>query len=189
MKSILLLGSNRGDKLSLIELASEMVSDLSSGECILSSLYESEPWGFNADEWFLNRAVRIDTELKPEELLEKVLEIEKSLGRVRGEEDKTEKEEKEKESKENENENGNGNGNGEREYSSREIDIDIIFYDDLVQESEKLTLPHPRMHLRKFVLEPIAQIAPNYFHPVLGITVEQLLSTCKDDSLVIKQIP
>ena len=174
MKSILLLGSNRGDKLSLIEQASEMVSDLSSGECILSSLYESEPWGFNADEWFLNRAVLIDIGLNPEELLEKVLAIEEKLGRVRGEEEKQKLEE-------------NKNEKGEREYSSREIDIDIIFYGDLVQASEKLTIPHPRMHLRRFVLEPVAQIAPNFIHPVLGITVEQLLAKCKDNSVVIKQ--
>ena len=177
----------------LIERASEMVSDLSSGVCILSSLYESEPWGFDADEWFLNRAVLIDTELKPEELLEKVLAIEEKLGRVRGEEvdkekDKEKEKEKEKEKQKNkQKQKQNENENGEREYSSREIDIDIIFYGDLVQASEKLTIPHPRMHLRRFVLEPVAQIAPNLIHPVLGITVKQLLAECEDNSVVIKK--
>ncbi|MDO9557536.1 MAG: 2-amino-4-hydroxy-6-hydroxymethyldihydropteridine diphosphokinase [Coriobacteriia bacterium] len=173
MKTILLLGSNRGDKLSLIERATEMVSDLSSGECILSSLFESEPWGFKADEWFLNRAVLIDTEFRPEELLEKVLNIEKKLGRVRGEETKNNKKDEEK-------------SNAEREYGSREIDIDIIFYGNLVYQSETLTLPHPRMHLRRFVLEPVSQVAPNFIHPDLGVSVEHLLSECEDNSAVNK---
>ena len=188
MKTILLLGSNKGDKLSLIERATEMLSYLSSGESILSSLYESEPWGFNADEWFLNRAVLIDTGLNPEELLEKVLEIEEKLGRIRGEQEKTEKDKTEKDkTEERRNEIENEKESGEREYSSREIDIDIIFYGDLIQASENLTIPHPRMHLRRFVLEPVAQIAPNFIHPVLGITVEQLLAECEDNSVVIKQ--
>ena len=169
----------------LIERASEMVSGLSSGVFIHSSLYESEPWGFDADEWFLNRAVLIDTELKPEELLEKVLAIEEKLGRVRGEEVDKEKEKEKQKNKQKQKQ--NENENGEREYSSREIDIDIIFYGDLVQASEKLTIPHPRMHLRRFVLEPVAQIAPNLIHPVLGITVKQLLAECEDNSVVIKQ--
>lgn len=183
MKSILLLGSNRGDKLLLIERASEMVSGLSSGVCILSSLYESEPWGFDADEWFLNRAILIDTELKPEELLEKVLAIEEKLGRVRGEEVDKEKEKEKQKNKQKQKEKEKEK-EGEREYSSREIDIDIIFYGDLVHESEKLTIPHPRMHLRRFVLEPVALIAPNFIHPILGITVEQLLAECEDNSVV-----
>ena len=173
MKTILLLGSNRGDKLSIIEKASQMVSDLSSGEIILSPLYESEPWGFNADECFLNRAVLIDTEFRPEELLEKVLNIEKNLGRGRGEESKKNQKDEEK-------------SGAEREYSSREIDIDIIFYGNLVYQSETLSLPHPRMHLRRFVLEPVAQIAPDFIHPGLGITVEQLLNECEDNSAVKK---
>ena len=175
MKTILLLGSNRGDKLSIIEQASQMVSDLSTGEIILSPLYKSEPWGFNADEWFLNRAVFIDTEMGPEELLEKILSIEKILGRVRGEECRK-------------NQMGEEECGAEREYSSREIDIDIIFYGSLVCKSEKLTLPHPRMHLRRFVLEPVAQIAPDFIHPGLGITVEQLLSECEDNSIVTKMV-
>jgi 2-amino-4-hydroxy-6-hydroxymethyldihydropteridine diphosphokinase len=173
MKTILLLGSNRGDKFSLIDQASQMVSDLSTGEIVLSSLYESEPWGFKADEWFLNRAVLIDTEFRPEELLEKVLNIEKKLGRVRGEESKNNKKDEEK-------------SGAEREYSSREIDIDIIFYGNLVYQSKTLTLPHPRMHFRRFVLEPVSQVAPNFIHPDLGITVEQLLNECEDNSVVNK---
>ena len=164
MIAVLLLGSNRGDKVSLIEKASVMVQELSEGETKLSSLYESEPWGFEADEWFLNRAVLIDTYLDPNELLDKILLIEKELGRVRS-----------------------GNTPSDKVYSSREIDIDIIFYSNLLIDSESLSVPHPRMHLRRFVLEPVCEIAPDYFHPGLGVTVQQLLTRCEDTSKVIKK--
>lgn len=164
MIAVLLLGSNRGDKVSLIEKASGMVQELSKGESKLSSLYESEPWGFDTDEWFLNRAVIIDTNLDPYELLNKILFIEKELGRVR-----------------------EISIPAEKVYSSREIDIDIIFYSNLLIDSKSLIVPHPRMHLRRFVLEPVCEIAPDYVHPGLRVTVRQFLTECEDTSKVIKK--
>jgi 2-amino-4-hydroxy-6-hydroxymethyldihydropteridine diphosphokinase len=165
MIAILLLGSNRGDRFSLIEKATQKIIELSLKPAAASSLYESEPWGFDAEEWFLNRAVLIETGLKPDQLLESVLKTERELGRIRDKE-KTQA----------------------KGYSSREIDIDIIFCDSLIIRNEQLTVPHPRMHQRRFVLEPISEIAGDYIHPELGLTVNQLLIRCNDTSRVIKLI-
>lgn len=154
----LLLGSNRGNKTLLLEKAVERLNSISLMPVISSSLFESEPWGFNANEWFLNKAVLIETDLSPEVLLSQILNIEKELGRVRG--------------------------NMKDGYESREIDIDILLYDNLVHESEILSIPHPRMHLRKFVLEPLMEIAPNIVHPLFGKTIKELYKICPDKSVV-----
>jgi len=154
----LLLGSNRGNKALLLEKAVERLNSISLKPVISSSLYESEPWGFNAKEWFLNKAVMIVTDLSPEVLLSQILNIEKELGRVRGV--------------------------LKEGYESREIDIDIMLYDNLVYDSEILSIPHPRMHLRKFVLEPLMEIAPNIVHPLFGKTITELYKICPDISVV-----
>ncbi|MBP1672094.1 MAG: folK [Bacteroidetes bacterium] len=154
----LLLGSNRGNKALLLEKAVERLNSISVKPVISSSLFESEPWGFNAKEWFLNKAVLIETNLSPEVLLSQILNIEKELGRVRGV--------------------------LKEGYESREIDIDILLYDNLVHDSEILSIPHPRMHLRKFVLEPLMEIAPNIVHPLFGKTIEDLYKICPDKSIV-----
>ncbi|HBY02613.1 MAG TPA: 2-amino-4-hydroxy-6-hydroxymethyldihydropteridine diphosphokinase [Rikenellaceae bacterium] len=157
-KVYLLIGSNRGEKKILIEKAQERLGLLSVNPVLSSSFYESEPWGFESDEWFLNKAILIETELYPESLLRQILNIETDLGRVRG---------------------------AQKEgYESREIDIDILLYDNMVIESEILTIPHPRMHLRKFVLEPLMEINPDIIHPVLLISVKDLYLNCPDKSAV-----
>ncbi|EKD31195.1 MAG: 2-amino-4-hydroxy-6-hydroxymethyldihydropteridin epyrophosphokinase [uncultured bacterium] len=157
-KVYLLIGSNRGEKKILIEKAQERLGLLSVNPVLSSSFYESEPWGFESDEWFLNKAILIETELSPESLLRQILNIETDLGRVRG---------------------------AQKEgYESREIDIDILLYDNMVIESEILTIPHPRMHLRKFVLEPLMEINPDIIHPVLLISVKDLYLNCPDKSAV-----
>jgi len=160
-KVYLLLGSNRGNKTALLEKAVERLDSISLKSVISSSFYESEPWGFSADEWFLNIAVLIETNLSPEDLISQILNIEKELGRVRG--------------------------LLKEGYESREIDIDILLYDNLVIDSEFLSIPHPRMHLRKFVLQPLMEIAPNIEHPVFSKTIKELCKICPDISIVKKK--
>jgi 2-amino-4-hydroxy-6-hydroxymethyldihydropteridine diphosphokinase len=106
-------------------------------------------------------AVLIETNLSPEELIYQILNIEKELGRVRG--------------------------SIKEGYESREIDIDILLYDNLVIDSDFLTIPHPRMHLRKFVLEPLMEIASNIEHPVFCKTIKELCKICPDKSIVKKK--
>lgn len=146
-KVYLSLGSNMGDKkrniVTAVALLAERVGDISA----LSSLYETEPWGFSSENTFLNAAVVMETQLPPADLLTLTQRIECELGRTR---------------------------KSDGEYHDRLIDIDILMYDDLVMETPELTLPHPLMHLRTFVLEPLAEIASEVVHPVLHKTIEAL---------------
>ncbi len=129
------------------------------GEIIKSSsVYESPPWGFSADENFWNQVLVLETGFLPLDILQKVTEIENQFGR-------------------------------EREigkYNSREMDIDILYFDDLIIETEKLTIPHPRIQQRRFVLVPLNEIAPNFMHPKLRLTSFQMLEKCKDESVILK---
>ncbi len=111
-----------------------------------SSVYETEPEGHENRPWFLNTVLELDTNLRPLSLLELLLDIESQMGRKRN-----------------------------RRYGARNIDLDLLLFDDLVIDSDKLTLPHPRMHKRRFVLVPLVKIAPKVEHPVLKKNVEKLL--------------
>lgn len=123
----------------------------------LSGIYESEPWGFEAQEHFLNIVVEVISDLEPLEMMRKSLEIEEKLGRVRS---------------------------TSEGYVSRIIDIDLLFYQDVVLSEPSLTLPHPHLHKRRFVLEPMCEIAPDYIHPVIGLSIAELLKQCTDTSFV-----
>ncbi|MBP9585111.1 MAG: 2-amino-4-hydroxy-6-hydroxymethyldihydropteridine diphosphokinase [Bacteroidales bacterium] len=157
---ILLLGSNKGDRLSYLSQAVQKISSISKSPIVTSSIYESEPWGFETEIWFLNIAVLLSSDKRPEELIKEVLDIERELGRVR-----------------------NPDSNG---YESREIDIDIIFYGSRVIDTAELSAPHPRMHLRKFVLTPVCEICPDFIHPLLEERVADILELCEDNSVVVK---
>ncbi len=168
-QAYLLLGSNQGDKVKILQLATDRLRLLSKKRPVKSSLYESEPWGFEAEEWFLNMAVKLETDLDPHNLLKTLLEIENELGRVRNEEGGLAMKEK-------------------RHYTSRTIDIDILLFDNEVINEEDLIVPHPRMHFRRFVLMPLCEIAPNLIHPVLNKSIEKLLDEC-DDRARVRIIP
>ena len=162
----LLIGGNQGDRHRLIEQATEQIRERIGSVVALSSVYETEPWGdFEIEnsklkiENFLNRALLVETTLSPWQVLRTALAIEKELGRERPDFSIF-----------------NFQFSINKKYRSRPMDIDLIFYDDLVLDTPELTLPHPRMHLRRFVLDPLAEIMPDYMHPILRKTVKQLLN-------------
>jgi 2-amino-4-hydroxy-6-hydroxymethyldihydropteridine diphosphokinase len=145
-KVYLLLGSNLGDRNKNIELAISELKDCGIIISKMSSLYNTKPWGYTEQPDFLNQAIECFTNLGAVELLREIKKIEKKLGRKNN-----------------------------IKYGPRIIDIDIIFYDDLILKSEELTIPHPLMHERYFVLKPLSEIAPDFVHPELKISVKNLL--------------
>lgn len=153
----LLLGSNLGDRLALLQRAKEEISSTAGKICEESSVYESEPWGFHSDNWFLNQVIRIETGFKPIELLNEILKIEKKMGRIRS---------------------------GEKGYSSRQIDIDILFYNDEIISEENLTIPHPKIPDRMFTLLPLFELNQSLIHPISGKSVSDLIKECPDTTAV-----
>jgi len=154
----LLIGGNMGDRMANLAAARNSINM----ECGLiiaaSSIYETEAWGYKEQPAFLNQAIAIETSLEAEKLLEEILKIEITLGRKR-----------------------------EIPLGPRIIDIDIIYFNDKMINSSKLTIPHPSMAERKFVLIPLAEIAPAFIHPILLKTNEVLLKECGDSSVVYKK--
>ena len=163
----LLIGGNQGDRVSLLMQAIIEIASRIGTVSAASSLYETEPWGFEAEQNFLNQALVVDTDLAAEEVLQRALEIEKDLGRVRSEPSDIQ------------------NSKFKiHNYTSRPMDIDLIFYNNDIVDTPALQLPHPRMHLRRFVLQPLAQIMPDKIHPKFRKTISQLLAECTDEGVV-----
>ena len=153
MKRIFLLtGSSIEPRLVHLEKAVNEIS-LRVGTLVKkSSVYESEPWGFKAESAFLNQVIVVNSDKLPDEVLDELLSIERKMGRTRV-------------------------GKG---YSSRIIDIDILYYNDELINQENLVIPHPRIHMRRFTLEPLVELAPGFIHPLLNKTNEELLNDCND---------
>ncbi len=152
------LGSNLGDRVGYIQQATSLLSMHENINIVAtSSFYESEPWKMNSDNWFVNAIVQISTNLSPEELLDECQRIEYQLGRP---------------------------ANRSSDYIDRTIDIDIISYDNLILNNERLTIPHKHFHKRAFVLVPMLEIADDFVHPFFGKTVESLFEAIEDPETV-----
>lgn len=134
------LGTNIGNKRRNLITAAALLAERAGDVLALSGFYQTEPWGFRSENFFLNAAVTLETELTPVVLLQVTRQIEREMGRTQ---------------------------KSDGSYHDRIIDLDILLYGDLVLETPELVLPHPLMHERKFVLEPLAEIAPFAVHPVL----------------------
>jgi 2-amino-4-hydroxy-6-hydroxymethyldihydropteridine diphosphokinase len=152
----LLTGSNLGESISLLNLAVKYIEKELGSIVKLSHIYRSESWGYKSISLYYNQCVEIETDFEPHVLLGKILEIEAKMGRVR-------------------------KGMG---YSDREIDIDILFYKQEIIEDGTLIIPHPRIHLRKFALIPMYEIAGDFIHPLLKKSISELLDICSDESIV-----
>ena len=150
------LGTNLGNRELNLEAARQ---ELTPQVKILdsSSIYQTEPWGYLDQPDFLNQVLVVETSLSPHELLEYIKGIEQKIGRKPS-----------------------------IRFGPRVVDIDILFYGDLILESRNLQIPHPMISQRKFVLLPLNEIASGYVHPVLGKTVDELLAICPDSSKLIR---
>lgn len=159
-KVFLGIGSNLGDREANLKEAVKGLGETIGTIISCSSVYETEPWGFETEEQFLNMVVEADTKLNPSGLLGAILMTEAKLGRTRS----------------------------GKQYSSRLIDIDILLFNDLIMNEEALQIPHPHLHKRKFVLVPLCEIAPEVVHPVYKKTISELQESCNDKSLIVKVI-
>lgn len=150
-KLYLLLGGNLGDRIAFLEKAREKIGKQVGSVTCSSKIYETAAWGKTDQPSFLNQVLEVQTTLQPEQVLYIINNIEQELGRERFE-----------------------------HWGSRVIDIDILFYDDLVHQTQRLTIPHPHLHTRRFTLAPLAEIAPDLVHPVIIKTTAELLTMCED---------
>ena len=154
-KTVLIgIGSNTGNRLNHLQSAIDAIHTQIGSINQISRVYQTPALGFEGAD-FINGCLKVSTQLEASQVLDKLLAIEQHLGRIR---------------------------HGDGQYHSRTIDLDLLFYDSLISKSERLELPHPRLHERRFVLQPLTDIAPNFEHPVLKDTISKLLENCNDDS-------
>lgn len=144
-------GSNMGDKAANLATALELIELYVGDLAQVSAVYRTAAWGKEDQPEFLNQAMSVDTKLEPETLLLAVMEIEQKMGRQR-----------------------------RIRWGERLIDIDILFYGQLVSHSQRLTIPHPFIQERNFVLQPLLEIAPDFIHPVFQKSIRELAAACPD---------
>jgi 2-amino-4-hydroxy-6-hydroxymethyldihydropteridine diphosphokinase len=152
---ILGLGTNLGDKNSNLEEAIKQIESEIGRLKKKSSVYETQAWGVENQDNYYNMAVEIETRFWPFKVLKMILAIEEKMGRIRS-----------------------------QKWESRIIDIDILFFNEISISSENLTIPHPYIQKRRFVLEPVCEITPDYLHPKFRETVAKLLQDCTDESWI-----
>ncbi len=144
-------GTNIGDKSAHLDKALELIEVYVGDLVQVSGVYRTAAWGIEDQPEFLNQAMAVDCNLEPETLLLAVMEIERQMGRER-----------------------------RIRWGERLIDIDILFYGNLVSQSQRLTIPHPFIQERNFVLQPLLEIAPDFCHPVLQKSIRELAAACPD---------
>lgn len=149
------VGSNLGDKIGYIQQSYKLLN-YTSGISVLnaSSLYETEPVGFDSQDWFINAVLKLETSLTPQELLKECLRIEKQLGRVRFVD--------------------------ETQILARTIDLDILLFDNEIISTSSLLIPHPRLTERAFALVPLLELSPDLVHPVIGKTILEIHNDLPD---------
>lgn len=152
-----LLGSNLGDRLSYLDKATRAIENQAGKVVQKSSVYQTESWGRTGLPEYLNQVLELQTSLSPQDLLRTLQQIEADLERRR-----------------------------EEKWGSRTIDIDILFYGQEQINESNLVIPHPLLQERRFVLEPLSEIAPSLVHPVLGMTIAGLHARLKDNLIVEK---
>lgn len=156
----ILQGGNKGNRIKYLENSLYLMSKKIGKIIQKSSFFKSEAWGMSENSpIFYNRVIKLKTKLSPSLLLKKILDIEFCIGRKKSE---------------------------KKHNKDRIIDIDILFYDELVLYSSQLIIPHKLLHFRKFALEPMCEISPEKIHPIFNISILELLGLCPDKSMVKK---
>lgn len=147
----LIIGSNLGDRMAQLILARQLIAQKIGSVINESGIYETQPWGFPDQPWFLNQVIEVQSELQPKSMLEAIKQVENASGRLPAE-----------------------------KWHARHIDIDILLMGDQTYESAEVMIPHLHLHERNFVLVPLMDLIPEAMHPVLHKTIEELYLECRD---------
>jgi len=158
-KVFIALGGNMGNVSETFDIALKKIKETIGKIINQSSRYETEPWGNKNQDYFLNQVIYVETVLNPQEVLKNILDIEIMMGR---------------------------NRDKDNQFAPRSIDIDILFYGEKIVNDANLIIPHPRLHLRNFVLTPLMEIAPTFIHPTFNKKIKELFEINTDESIVKK---